>query len=91
MTNPPIWSLYLVRCDDGSLYTGISTDVSRRLKQHRSNRGAKRLRGQESLQLVYTREVGDRATAQRIEYRVKRLKRSQKEDLVAGRLGLPLE
>jgi putative endonuclease len=91
MTDAPVWSVYLVRCDDGSLYTGISTDVPRRLKQHQSNRGAKRLRGQQSLRLVYAREVGDRATAQRIEYRVKCLKRDQKEDLVAGRLDLPLE
>lgn len=85
------WHIYLVRCADGSLYTGISTDVSRRLEQHRNNRGAKRLRGQHPLELVYSCEVGDRGTAQRVEYRVKRLRRSQKEDLIAGHIALPLE
>lgn len=85
------WHIYLVRCADGSLYTGISTDVSRRLEQHRNNQGAKRLRGQQPLELVYSCEIGDRATAQRVEYRVKRLRRSQKEDLIAGHIALPLE
>jgi len=91
VTTEALWHLYLVRCDDGSLYTGISTDVNRRLDQHRSNRGARRLRGRQSLELVFSREIGDRSSAQRIEYRVKQLSRKQKEALVAGRLPLPQE
>ena len=91
MSEPPVWHIYLIRCDDGSLYTGISTDVERRLRQHRNNRGARRLRGRAALELVFSCEVGDRSTAQRIESRVKRLKRAQKEDLIAGRLALPVE
>ncbi len=91
MNDTPSWHLYLIRCADGSLYTGISTDVARRLEQHRNNRGAKRLRGQASLELVYSHEIGDRSTAQQVEYRVKRLRRSQKEALIAGRVPLPLE
>lgn len=90
MSAESTWHLYLVRCDDGSLYTGISTDVSRRLQQHRQNQGAKRLRGRESLQLVFQCEIGDRSSAQRIEYRVKRLRREQKEALIAGQLPLPM-
>ena len=89
MSDGPSWHLYLIRCADGSLYTGISTDVARRLEQHRGNRGAKRLRGQSPLELVYSREIGDRSSAQRIEYRVKRLRRSQKEALIAGTMPLP--
>lgn len=91
MSGDARWHLYLVRCDDGSLYTGISTDVPRRLDQHRNNRGAKRLKGRKSLQLVYSREIGDRGTAQRVEHRVKQLSRAQKEALIVGSLPLPLE
>jgi putative endonuclease len=84
-----VWFLYLVRCRDGSLYTGISTDVQRRLRDHRDNRGARRLRGRGPLELVFSRAVGDRRLAQRIEYRVKRLSREQKERLVRGEVDLP--
>lgn len=85
-----MWYLYLVRCADGSLYTGISTDVERRLAQHRSNRGARRLRGRGPLQLVFATRLGQRGLAQRVEYRVKRLSRTDKERLVRGEIGLPL-
>lgn len=83
------WFIYLLRCANGDLYTGISTDVQRRLQQHASNRGAKRLRGKGPLLLEFSQSVGDRATAQRLEYRVKKLSRQQKEALIAGRLALP--
>ena len=89
MSEKPEWYLYLIRCADGSLYTGISTDVERRLNEHRNNRGARRLRGQGPLELVFSQGVGDRANAQRIEYRVKRLRREQKEALIAGLRPLP--
>ncbi|MCB1790708.1 MAG: GIY-YIG nuclease family protein [Gammaproteobacteria bacterium] len=85
-----MWYLYLVRCHDGSLYTGISTDVDRRLSMHAGNRGARRLRGRGPLHLVYARAIGDRSLASRIEYRVKRLSREDKERLIAGNLQLPL-
>ena len=84
-----MWYLYLVRCGDGSLYTGISTDVERRLEMHASNRGARRLRGRGPLQLVFTHAVGDRSEASRVEYRVKRLSRDDKERLLRGELSLP--
>ncbi len=79
-----MWYLYLIRCQDGSLYTGISTDVKRRIEAHRQGRGARRLRGRGPLQLVYVQAVGDRAAAQRVEYRIKRLSKTDKERLVAG-------
>ena len=62
-----MWHLYLVRCNDGSLYTGISTDVERRLDAHRNNRGARRLRGRGPLELVYSQPVGDRGLALSLE------------------------
>ena len=78
----PEWSIYLLRCADGSFYTGITTDVSRRISEHeQGNRGAKYLRGRGPFELVYQRAVGDRSIATRIEYCVKQLSKSEKEDL----------
>ncbi len=83
------FSLYILRCADGSLYTGIARDVARRVEEHRdSPRGAKYLRGRAPFRLVFERPVGDRAAASRIENHVKRLPKSDKEALVAGDLRL---
>ena len=82
MPDVPAYSDYLVECGDGSLYTGIATDVERRLREHQdSPRGAKFLRGRGPLKLVYQHEVGDRGIATRIEARIKRLPRAIKADL----------
>lgn len=79
-----VWSVYLVRCRDGSLYTGIAVDVERRFAEHvRSDgRGAKYLRGRGPLELVATCSIGDRGLAQSIEHRIKRLSKPDKEMLV---------
>ena len=79
------FSLYIVRCADGALYTGIATDVDKRLAEHAAGiRGAKFLRGRGPLEVVFAEAVGDRASAQRLEHRVKRLTRAQKLELVRG-------
>lgn len=83
------WHLYLIRCANGDLYTGISTDVQRRLLEHANNRGARRLRGKGPLQLVFSCEAGDRSQALRLEHRVKKLSKSEKEALILGRRLLP--
>jgi len=76
------WSIYVLRCCDGSYYTGIATDVARRLGEHAAGkRGAKYLRGRAPFEIVYQRQVGDRGTATRIEYQVKQLRRQDKQDL----------
>jgi putative endonuclease len=76
------YSVYLVRCHDGSLYTGIAKDVSRRIAAHeQGTTGAKYLRGKGPLELVFQRPIGDRGLAQRVEHRIKRLPRAEKEDL----------
>ena len=81
------YSLYILRCSDGSLYTGIALDVARRLEEHRKGiRGAKYLRGRAPVELVFEQPAGDRAAAQRLEYRVKSLSRGEKEALIAGDL-----
>ncbi len=77
------YSVYLVRCRDGSLYTGIATDVERRLREHETSpRGAKFLRGKGplTLTLVYQREIGDRSKASRVELVIKQLPRRDKDD-----------
>jgi len=84
------WHLYLVRCANGDLYTGISTDVQRRFQEHVNNRGAQRLKGKGPLKLVFSCHVGDRSTALRLEHRVKKLAKTDKEALVAGQRKLPL-
>lgn len=76
------YSVYLVRCRDGSLYTGIAKDVTRRVAAHeQGTTGAKYLRGRGPLELVFQRPIGDRGLAQRIEHRIKRLPRAEKENL----------
>ncbi len=84
------WSLYVVRCADRSLYTGITTDVRERFAQHSEGgrRAAKYLRGRGPLQLVFSTEVGDRAEASRLEWRVKQLSKSQKERLLVEGLSI---
>ncbi len=79
-----LWSLYLIRTADNSLYTGITTDVARRFIQHQSGKGAKALRGKGELTLAFSAPVGERSLALRMEYRIKQLTKRQKERLVAG-------
>lgn len=77
--------LYLLRCGDGSLYTGIALDVDKRVAEHRDGtRGARYLRGRAPFDVVFRRRVGSRSTASRMEYRVKQLAKAQKEALVSG-------
>lgn len=77
------WQLYMLQTAAGMLYTGITTDVQRRLQQHQLGRGARALRGKGPLVLVFHCEAGDRAAASRLEYQVKQLSRAQKLLLVA--------
>lgn len=81
----PTWHLYIVRCHDGTLYTGIATDVTRRLAEHSGSgpRGARYLRGRGPLTLALALEVGARGAALRLEHRVKRMSRADKEALLA--------
>lgn len=78
------WSIYLLRDETNSLYTGITTDVQRRLMEHRQgNRyGAKYTRSKKQLDLVYSCPLGDRSLASRVEYRLKQLAKPGKEKIV---------
>ncbi|EIP8355123.1 GIY-YIG nuclease family protein [Salmonella enterica] len=79
------WYLYLIRTADNALYTGITTDVARRYRQHQTGKGAKALRGKGELTLAFAAQVGNRSLALRIEYRIKQLTKRQKERLVTER------
>ena len=59
-TTAPRWSVYLLRCGSGALYTGIATDVHHRLAEHRNGQGAKYLRGKGPLRLVFEKAIGDK-------------------------------
>ena len=80
-----MWYLYILRCGDGTLYTGITTDVERRLEAHRQGRGAKYTRGRGPLELAYQEECGTHSEALKREYAVKRLTREEKEDLIGNK------
>ncbi len=73
-----IWYLYILRCGDGTLYTGITTDVDKRLETHRSGKGAKYTRGRGPLELLYREVCGTHADALRREMDVKKLTRTEK-------------
>ena len=73
-----VWHLYILRCKDGSLYTGITTDVEKRLEAHRSGKGAKYTRGRAPLELVYREECGDHSQALKRELEIKALPRDKK-------------
>jgi putative endonuclease len=82
---PGVWWVYVLRRGDGALYTGIATDVARRLAEHQSGRGAKALRGRGPLDLLLARKVGERGHAQRVERAIQRLPKVAKEALVLRR------
>jgi predicted GIY-YIG superfamily endonuclease len=79
-----VWHVYVVRAGDGSLYTGIATDVARRLAEHRESgrKRAKYLRGKAPFQLAFQQPIGSRALALTVERRIKRLAKWRKERLV---------
>lgn len=77
-----IWYLYILRCRDGSLYTGITTDVEKRFEAHQSGKGAKYTRGRGPLKLIYRETCGDHSGALRRELEIKRLPREEKLKLI---------
>ena len=85
----PGWFVYLLRCSDRSLYTGIARDVAARLEAHRSGRGARYTRGRGPLTVVHVEPARSRGEAQRREAAIRRLRRAEKEALAAAWRGEP--
>lgn len=80
---PSHWYIYIVRCRDNSYYTGITTDLSRRLAEHNSQRGgAKYTRPRRPVTLVYYETATSRSTASRREYQIKQLSPQKKAELI---------
>jgi predicted GIY-YIG superfamily endonuclease len=73
-----MWCVYLLRCADGTLYTGITNDLAKRLAAHRLGRGARYTRGRSPLALVHSERAGTRSAALRREHELKRLRRREK-------------
>ena len=76
------WYLYILRCGDGTLYTGITNDVEKRLAAHRAGKGAKYTRGRGPLELVYREVLLDQSTALKREHEIKSMTRQEKEKLI---------
>lgn len=77
------WFVYILRCGDGSVYTGITTDVERRLEMHRSGKGAKYTRGRGPLEAVYRERCATHSDALKREWAIKSLPREEKLHLIA--------
>lgn len=84
MSGLSMWFVYIIRCADNSLYTGISKCVERRFQEHCEGgaKSAKYLRGRSPLALVFQASVGNRSEASKVEYAVKQLSKAEKESLI---------
>lgn len=73
------WYVYIVECNDGSYYTGITTDVERRVNQHNSKKqGAKYTRARQPVKLIYSKGNYTKSSAAKEEYKIKQLTKKQK-------------
>jgi predicted GIY-YIG superfamily endonuclease len=79
------WLVYLLRCSDGSLYTGITNDLPKRLEAHAAGRASKYTRSRLPVKLAYSEPQRSKSVALKREAAIKRLSRGQKDDLLAGR------
>jgi putative endonuclease len=78
------WQVYIILCSDDSLYTGITTDLERRFRQHAHGRGAKYFRGREPTEVVYLERGHTRSTSAKRELRIKTMTRAEKYLLVSS-------
>ena len=76
------WVVYMLRCKDNSIYTGITNDLKKRIETHLSGNGSKYLRGKLPLKLVYRESFQDRSTASKREIEIKKLNKKEKELLI---------
>ncbi len=85
-TTGKTWFVYIIRCHNNNLYTGITTELDRRLKEHqgKDGKGAKALRGKGPLEMVWHCDAENRSAASRLEYEIKHLSKADKEALVKG-------
>lgn len=78
------WFVYMLRCVDNSLYTGITTDLERRLNEHNfTDKAAKYTRCRRPVNMVYSEQTEDKPSAHKREWAIKQLNKHQKEDLIS--------
>ncbi len=78
-----IWHVYMVRCSDRTLYTGITNDLEKRIEAHNSGKeGARYTRSRRPVKLVYSEQVKSKSAAAKLEYQLKKLPRLKKDTLV---------
>lgn len=86
------WTVYILRCADDSLYTGITNNIDRRIQEHNgSPRGASYTRGRRPVALAYSVEVADRSAASRLEAKIKSCDRKTKESIILRKTSLPID
>ena len=76
------WFVYIVECNDGSLYTGVTNDLNRRIEQHNAGKGAKYTRMKRPVKLVYSKEIENKSEAFKMEYQIKQLSKKEKISLI---------
>lgn len=76
------WYLYMIRCEGGSLYTGITTDVNRRFEEHKNGKGAKYTKIRKPLNLEIFFEVGNKSQAAKLENLIKKMSKIEKENII---------
>jgi putative endonuclease len=81
------WFVYLIRCSDNSLYCGTTTDLDRRVQEHNEGRGSRYTRSRLPVQLVWSSPPLSKPESYKEEYRIKRLTKEAKENLVQGLVG----
>ena len=80
-----IWYVYMVRCSDETLYTGITNDLEKRIEAHNSGKdGARYTRSRRPVKLVYSEEAGTKSAAAKLEYKIKKMTREKKMKLVSN-------
>jgi len=85
MTEKNIWRVYILQCNDGTLYCGVTTDLKRRVDEHNSSAlGARYTSGRRPVKLVYAQDFADRSAASKEESRIKKLSRGEKFKLIQG-------
>ncbi len=82
MANGPKWSVYIVECSDGTFYTGVTTELERRINEHNDGTGAKYTRHRHPVRLVYSEPANDRSAATKRELAIKRLTTDRKRELI---------
>ena len=84
-----MYYVYLIECKDGTLYTGITTDIQRRFKEHRLGRGGSYTRSKKVKKVLYTEEHKDRSSALKRETEIKGWRREKKLSLIQKKVGSP--